>query len=172
MTRYPSVPSMPDTQRCASLCAVLPWPLVCSHTDHQEPVTFVRLRVAPVSLCAPRRERPLSRTSQPTECLLTSTRSRAQLYKRGKDALMLRPPNKDSAFLPSRERRRASCLGSGDKRYTTRCQSRHCSGATAPLMLVAPAHAQLCYGHGDVNRGVATVSRSHVRNASVRAQSS
>ncbi len=27
------------------------------------------------------------------------------------------PPKKDSAFLPSRERRRASCLGLGDTRH-------------------------------------------------------
>ncbi len=70
--------NLPEAERCSIWNAVLPWPWEHSCSAHQEPDNNSGGRVATVSLCA-LVGRPLSRTSRPTECLLTSTDSISQL---------------------------------------------------------------------------------------------
>jgi hypothetical protein len=84
MTSYPSLPSMPDKERGATRCAVLPWPRAQFCAAHHEPDNGSGGRVATVSL---RRGLPCQWLYHfATECLLTSTHRIAHLYKTVKNS--------------------------------------------------------------------------------------
>jgi len=92
MTNYPSLPSMPDKERGANICAVLPWPRAQFCAAHHEPDNGSGGRVATVSL---RRGLPCQWVYHfSTECLLTSARSIAHLFRRCK-------ARKERRFLPA-----------------------------------------------------------------------